>query len=53
MDFSYDDQTRAAAGAIWMTVGETPEGKDRRWWDCMLRPGEVSGGREGQLGAEC
>ena len=41
LDEGYDGQTRAAAGAIWMAVGETPEGQDPRWWQCMLKPGEV------------
>ena len=42
LDAGYDGKTRAAAAAIWMTVGETPEGQDPRWWQCMLRAGEVS-----------
>lgn len=36
LDPTYDGQTRAAAGAIWMAVGETTEGQDSRWWGCML-----------------
>jgi hypothetical protein len=42
LDPVYDSRTRACACAIWMAVGETPEGKDPRWWGGLLRPGEVT-----------
>ena len=44
LDPTYDGQTRAAAGAIWMAVGEMSEGQDPRWWGCMLgQQAEVRG----------
>ena len=41
LDSSYDSRTRATAAALWLAVSETEEGRDPRWWGCMVEDEQV------------